>query len=60
MAGVDGVSAADETALTALRAELQARLADLDRTLAELGPEDPIRLLIAERAGRMAAGDGLL
>lgn len=32
----------------------------LQRTLTELGPDDPIRLLIAERAGRMAAGGGLL
>lgn len=32
----------------------------LQKTLQDLGPEDPIRLLIAERAGRMAAGGGLL
>ncbi|CAB4945791.1 unannotated protein [freshwater metagenome] len=32
----------------------------LQRTLSELDADDPIRLLIAERAGRMAAGGGLL
>jgi hypothetical protein len=32
----------------------------LQRTLAELGPEDPIRILIAERAGNKASGNGLL